>query len=572
MLLAEHSNGLRHGAWRGPATVRAALTPVVALVLVSCCPKVTTVEAVPDGRPPVVAAQRGDTLAYHVAFPDKAHRKQFVKTFEAFLDRYPYAAVRRDTTDQTVVMRLVPWEHRDTRDTAVADSVGLEPVDEGDFVEQVVELSVDSLRPAFGGTVSVYSDREFWDGHLAELLRTYPFALPPTARPGAPDSVPPGLLSATQLSPKRIALTLAPSLRTAAGAPVGAFELAGRWTALVKARPGEGLALFRHVKGVKPFIGGAEAVIPGFVVSGKESVTLVLEEEDPEAAVRLATPRLMPAELALGPYVASPARGARVVVNANRRGAGGPPWLEACTVVLGGDRNPALNYSLKKYDCMLLTFKEDVEYARRSLCGDSRLVPLEPERYFLSVNSPDIGARRWLCGRVNAAQMLSSSVRAEGKVIGALESDAPVVAQPPAEGEPPPAEEVTILHRAGDPVSSRIAQRLLADLSQARVAAQTRAAGATEYEAALLDGGYTIAVGWVGAAVVRDRAEQLRLATIWFDDDTDENARLAQAREVPLFEIRRYALCRNRIDFAGDSLADMFVQRAPLTEEQGDDE
>jgi hypothetical protein len=430
----------------------------------------------------------------------------------------------------------------------------------------VVDLAVDSLKPVFGGSVTVYSDREFWDDNLSDLLRTYPFALPLGA---GPSDTAAALLNATQVSEKRLSLSLAPSLRNAAGAPVGAFELAQQWTALIKARPGEGLALFRHVKGIGPFIKGTETVIQGFVVSGKDAVALVLDQPDEHATARLATTRLLPAELKLGPYAASVPVGPSVSVKANRRSESGPPWLESCTVVLGGDRNPALNFSLKKYDCMVMTSKEDVEYARRTLLGDSRLVALKPDRYFVAINAPDINTRRWLRDRINPTQLLSSTVRAEGRVLGAVASDAPVVAQPVSDMVAPPAGAVIVLCRKGDPVSARIAQRLLADLSQAKVTVQVQSAEAREYEAALLDGRYTLAVGFVGGGVVADLSEQLRLATIWFADQLDENARMAEARQVPLFEIQRYALCRNRIEFAGDSLADMFVQRDADTREQG---
>lgn len=555
--------------------------PLVALALVflaSCNRYTTKVGQWVGGEvaPPLQTTRQGDTLSYVVVFRDKAERRHFIRTFESFLDRYPYVGLRRDSIAGTVVVRVLPAQgvQADTSETFAG--IDMRALDSREFVETVIEHAADSIaafRPEFGGSVVIYSERTFWDEHLSALVQADPFAVPPMriANDSADSAVqlPRPLIVGQQISPKRLSLELPPQLKNAAGRTVSAFDLVEKWTAFVKEHPAEGLALFRHVKGVLPFIQGREAVIPGFVVSGPTTITLLLEQPDPDGLLRLATSRLLPRDLRLGPYAVSADKAGATVVSANRIVHDGPPFLERCTVVLNRDNNPFLSYSLKKYDYMTLTFREDIEYARSKLSGESRLKPLEMERYFLAVNHPTPAVREALAAAIDPGQILNGAVKAEGNVIGAIESEGPMPSRPKADlSAHRPASTVEIIFRKGDPVSSRIAQKLLADMAQAQVPCELRGLDAHGYESALVDRGYTIAVGWVGARVLRDRAAQLRLATMWFADQQDEQQRLRNHVEIPLFALRRYVLCRNRYEFAGDTISDIYVQREQSEEEQ----
>ncbi|MBD3240080.1 MAG: hypothetical protein GF331_05800 [Chitinivibrionales bacterium] len=552
----------------------------LALVFLSSCNRYTTKVGQWVGgevAPPLQTTRQGDTLSYVVVFRDKAERRHFIKTFESFLDRYPYVGLRRDSIAGTVVVRVLPAQgvEADTGETFAG--IDLRALDRREFVETVIEHTVDSIaafRPDFGGSVVIYSERTFWDEHLSALVEADPFAVPrfrvaSDTADTANLQPPRPLIVGQQLNPSRISLELPPQLKNAAGRSVSAFDLVEKWTAFVKEHPAEGLALFRHVKGVVPFIQGREAVIPGLVVSGPTTITLVLERPDPDALLRLATPRLLPRDLRLGPYAVSANRGGATVVAANRIVHDGPPYLERCTVVLNRDKNPFLSYSLKKYDYMTVTFREDIEYARTKLAAESRLKPLEMERYFLSVNHPTPAVREALASAIDPAQVLNGAVKAEGNIIGAIESEGPVPTRPRADlNAHRPASPVEIVFRKGDPVSSRIAEKLLADMAAAQVPCELRGLDAHGYESALVDRSFTIAIGWVGARVLRDRAAQLRLATMWFGDEQDEQQRLKTHIEIPLFALRRYVLCRNRYEFAGDTISDIYVQREQPEEEQ----
>ncbi len=521
-----------------------------------------------------------DTAVYMVGFQDRERRREFVKTFESFLERYPFGRLERDTVAEAVVIRLLPVTKKVEVDTVPAESIGIAAVSRGDFVESVIETVTPPppFMPGFGGSVAIYSDRALWDDHLAELTRAYPFALPPPSMPIAAledtavsDSAVSGLeplLEARQVGDTRIMLRVREGLKNAAGEPVSAFDIVEQWTAYTKAHPAEGLALFRHVKGIMQFIEGREAVIPGFAVSGKNMISISLAQPDPNALVRLSTSRLLPAGLKLGPYAPKRGQGKEYLLVANRTAPGHPPYLEKASVVLGADKNPFLSYSLKKYDYMVLTRREDVEYARSKLTADSRLIPLQPDRYFLSIQSPDAGVRAFLAQRIDPAQVLGTAVRADGTVIGAVESEHASAQDGADKPVSPPSELITVVYLKGDPVSSRIAERLLADMAHAGVRCKLKGLAPREYEMALVSRSYTIAVGWIGARVLGEPSERLRLATIWFGGNTDEAQRIADGSEVPLFAVRRHVLCRNQIEFAGDTIRGMFVERAQTREEQ----
>jgi hypothetical protein len=47
---------------------------------------------------------------------------------------------------------------------------------------------------------------------------------------------------------------------------------------------------------------------------------------------------------------------------------------------------------------------------------------------------------------------------------------------------------------------------------------------------------------------------------MWFNDAGNEQARIAECREIPLFWVKEYLLCKKKISFAGDVLEGIFVK------------
>jgi hypothetical protein len=83
----------------------------------------------------------------------------------------------------------------------------------------------------------------------------------------------------------------------------------------------------------------------------------------------------------------------------------------------------------------------------------------------------------------------------------------------------------------------------------------------------MVDRSYSIAIGWVGQTVLSDRSEQLRMATIWFEDRADEDELIRQVWEVPLFTVRRHVLARAGVAFYNDTMSGVYVRTEGTDEE-----
>ena len=157
---------------------------------------------------------------------------------------------------------------------------------------------------------------------------------------------------------------------------------------------------------------------------------------------------------------------------------------------------------------------------------------------------------RFLADKLDAGEMLHTFVKAEGATLAAVESDS-ILPQPETSGwsgtDPVSMRQQKILYRKDDPVSRKIAEKILADLSHAGIPGALIASSPQEYQRALLQKNYDCAIGWVPETVKNDRSETLRLVSMWFNDQTDESLRIAGRSEIPLFTVNRYLLVRTGI-------------------------
>ncbi len=370
-----------------------------------------------------------------------------------------------------------------------------------------------------------------------------------------------GYISIEQLSPRKLKLSIMDGVKNGRGQTPGSFDLVDAWTNSIKKHPAEGLALFRHVVGLQGFIHGREAVIPGFQVSDERSVTITLDTPDPDAITRLSTERLLPISMRMGPYFIKEAQRNKLSLAPNESFFAGKPYLQSASLILDGDNNPFVSYSLNKYDMMELTYVRDLNYARRSL-PSSKLFPFSQSRYFLSVAHPEYQVRRYIQATIDARNILAGTAKVEGKVIEAIADTTLFVTrpEPDASGAQYVNKPLRIIYRADDPFSVNIAEKILADLAQSDLPSQIQGLKSTDYERALIGSSYDIAVGWVPQKVLTDRSEQLRLATMWFRDQTDEAVRYEQGWEIPLFSITRYVLCKPEVNFADGGLRNVYIE------------
>jgi hypothetical protein len=308
------------------------------------------------------------------------------------------------------------------------------------------------------------------------------------------------------------------------------------------------------------YISGREAIIRGLSAIDNSTIRIKLAKADPDALDRLRSFRAVPPSLKLGAYALKLARETEDVFAANPNAAAFKPFLSEMLLRRGGDANPLLSFSLGRYDCVLLWSAADLDYARKNLLKNGTCSPVGRDRYFISLGLPDPACRAYLAALLKPADLLNNFVKAEGRLISAIESDSAAPAQRAAPAKPVFAEPVKISYRKDDAVSKIVAEKFLAACTNAGVQAMIFPLELKAYETALVSGYSGCAVGWVPETVLFDRSERLRLAAIFFRDETDEDKRIQESWEVPLFSVDWYLLAKSRVGLYREQLGGMYVR------------
>jgi hypothetical protein len=525
---------------------------LAAIILIFSCvkPVVKQQETVREGHD-VLRSERGDTVGYLVSFHDTSDRKRFTLSFERFLDSYPF---HRDTLVQNRYFRL-------DFVSAQRPVEILKPVPQETLARKEAEALPQPAQAAklrTGGAITLYTQRGFLDHDMSGLVQCCAFGADVCHAAKEGESA--GYLQVKSASDKQIIVTLAAGTVSATGKILSSLDLIDAWTGYAKKHPAEGLALFRNVKGFAGFIRGREAVIGGLVALDDKTIAINFDGADPAGFVRLCSRRLMPESLKLGPYFSKSDNGQLVVLSANQHFPGIKPNLSSCAVRLGKDATPIVSFSLNRYDAVELVFSRDIDLARRKAPEQSVLLPFSQDRYFLSCGLDNPGARAALRNALNARDILASYVKAEGAPLSVIESDAPPASPTSAEnGQTPVSQPVSVLFRSDDPVSAIVAEKVVADLTRSGNTASLRPATQEEYETALSRHDFQCAVGWAPQDILVDESEKVRLRTMWFGDAADETARIADNREIPLFSVKGYLLCKKKVSFSGPSMAGIFL-------------
>lgn len=526
-----------------------------------CLPRqVTKLEVSKDLPAPRISSIAGDTLFYAIEFNNLEEREKFLTKFKTFLQEYPYAKLQA-SAGETVLVKISPVKGDSTSDeqaeilsTQRAEYVGnvIQKTVDASKIEDTIPAA-DTIVPEYGGAIKIYSQRGALDETLSSLFDLYPFET----------SSGTSVLTVIDSSPKKVTLHLNGKITNGKGKILSALDLIESWTSLVKSHPAEGLALFRYVEGVREFIEGREAVIRGFLATDQYTVQLRLSQADSHAIDRIRTSRLLDYSLKLGRYFIEQTSGDEIVALTNKLSGKKAGYLDKLTIKTGGDLNPILSFSLKKFDVITLITNNDLDYARSNLTNNGKLNLISRDHYFVSCNSTDPKLRKYVEGVINPAEILKNIVKAEGEILDAIEDDANGIEfDDPEHIQPGIVQPLKVLFRKDDPVSKMIAEKIIAYFSQDNVQGVLMGVTNSEYERTLIAKNYTCAVGWVADNVKIDLTEKLRLATIWFNDEINERTRIETNQEIPLFVINRYLLSRNAIVIPDNSFNDLFLQHS----------
>lgn len=524
---------------------------VSALLLIRCTPPVTTkpaVEPIP-GQP--IRLIRGDTLVYQIAFPDTLERNRFSDAFGRFLREQNFSVERFDSAGVYAFFKILP---------SVKPAMLPEPAGSQEAVGPVPPDTVLSGTPSPGGSLRLFYPRGSIDYPCATLVDAYPFG----EITGSDSSV--GYFTVVNSSASAVTLKLARKITNSTGKIMNVLDFIELWTRHIREHPAEGLAIFRFCDGLAEYLHGQEAIVRGFSAIDNSTLRIRLSTPDPQALERLQSPRTLPAIFGLGSYFVKTNHREGAAPGKDRvlSAAGNGAFVNEVTIRCGGDQNPLLSFSLGRYDAVFLWSASDIDYGRRNLLKNGSCSLVGRDRYFIACALQDSVARACIRTLVSGQELLRNFVKAEGSAIGALESDTfALPAQPPVSTAPAsPREPLTILFRKDDAVSKIIAEKLLAAVTHAGLTGTLTASDEKSYETALVSRSYGCAVAWVPEGLIFSRpSEKLRLASIFFNDETDEFKRLRENREIPLFSIDWYLLAKSKVGLYKGSLHGIYVKQ-----------
>lgn len=541
----------------------------VCILVVGCAQRtITRIESL-QAPCPRVLSQDSDTICYAVVFNDTNERETFISSFKQFLEKYPFVTMTKDTVRNYVRIDLLPSSAQVNLEQPITR------IEQTQIVEDIIEETLDavsldsttevtdSILPGFGGSVRIYFPRKNVDPLFSRLFNVFPFSLNNVTDQSENSS-----LVIADSSPHRITLKINGRFTNAENRTLTALDFIDNWTSILKKYPAEGYSLFRNIVGIPEFISGNEATVRGFSALDENTITLRLASNDTLAASRLRSRRLVDDRLKLGLYHISRKSEDNLELLANGNSTPDKPFLEKIFLHTGGDPNPILSFTLNKYDAVVLTSINDLEYARRNLSGNSSLQEIPGERYFLANASQDKAFRQFLRSKVNNADMLRNVVKAEGSPINSVvvENLEFTESQDMSPIQFSSTQTYKLIYCKDDQISKSIAEKLLATLSHSKIAVNLAALDNLEYERCLIARNYDCAVGWVPQNITHNKSEQLRLASIWFNDETDELKRLQENAEIPLFSVKRYLLKRNNLHLFRNSIQGLFrkIEQAPI--------
>jgi hypothetical protein len=540
--------------------------PIITLGLMLCtAPAVRrTVLVPPADAARAIVTTATDTILYTVELSSKKERRNFTQKLEEFFIQFPYEKMPAESATHEVRIRVLPPAEEKQREEAIPQPAGPAAIAEAGAEQPPLEIPVpgmDTGQFTTGGTLAIYSYRGFLDPALSRLVRPA-FSAQTADSNGIIRFTLPGFRIENS-TPRRIIISLTSDMYDCAGRVLTAFDLVSRWTTYAREHPAEGRALFRYVKGFDGFIRGREATVQGISAVDGRTVALTLDTPDPLGGVRLASPRLHIASLGMGNYCIKQAMSDMVTLTPHPGPLGQSALLNSCTIRLGGEANPLVGFSLAKYGAMTLTSRQDAEYIRTKMTLQAALAPFAEDHYFLAFCAAPPGTAAFVRAIVQCRDLLAQTVKADGFPLAGIESadTAPAIAAPALPQAPALTRPLSVIYRKDDPASAAIAEKLLAVLTQATVQAALQPLDEMGYEQALVRRDWALAVGFAPSAVVHDKSEKLRLATLWFSDEADESRRIASGMELPLFSVTTYIAIHRNTGFRGGRFAGVHVRQ-----------
>jgi hypothetical protein len=542
---------------------RSVLVSSVFLLTVCTPPPASKGEA--GSSEPVVRIKKGDTLTYSIEFYDQSEKTRFIHSFKEFMNTYPFSAAVADSTYNLITVRVLQNGEMSSDSLATVqrgyifeDNIEGNRKNSDELMTNVnsqVDSSTsspgDTVTPPIGGIVRLYSPRGSLDQTLLSLVFSDGLDVVSNSN----------FFTLTDTTAVKVTIRLKDKILNAKKRAITALDCIQQWTSFVKECPAQGQAMFSGVQGLTDFLSGKEALIRGLNASDQRTIQLKYDVPQQHSVERLMSPSMVVPKLFLGRYIEEVGSGETILLPNMETYGERKAFLDRLILKTGNDPNPVLSFSLNKYDALLCNSLNDINYIRTTLATRADLHKIAAERYFIACRIPDQQLRSAVRSIVNPEALLKNYLKVEGEVIKSVGMDTVPGLTVQASSQVSSGNgSVKILFRSDDQVSKSIAEKFLADCSAKGIAASLDGREQSGYERALVSRDYNCAVGWVTGSVISNNNEKLRLASMWFENDLNEEQRIADSREIPLFSVNTYLCCRKNVRLYRDELRGMYLQ------------
>jgi hypothetical protein len=344
------------------------------------------------------------------------------------------------------------------------------------------------------------------------------------------------------------------------------YDIAQGWNTYVRTFPTEGIALFKGLSGLQSYADNRDAVLSGISVVNQYTVSLRYLRVDSLLPIRLMSERLLPASLNLGAYSIIKYDSLKTILRIN---TGAASLISNCTqIILNQEKssNPIAVFLQKNCDAVLCTFSNDIDFAQRIAAkSEGRCAVISEDRYFLAVRSTDKIQRSTLASMLSAVKIRQGIPRFEGsnnsiEPCSADSQDNHDLSPLPLKA---PAKPLRILLRGDDTLACSIGDRAVILLRGAGISANAvRANNASNYDRMLYRNEWDVVLGSVALADTSETA-MLRIASRWFNDNTNVSIRQCDNYELPLFSVKRYMLSKMNVECG--MFPDFFVRKRNST-------
>lgn len=340
------------------------------------------------------------------------------------------------------------------------------------------------------------------------------------------------------------------------GTDLDAFFTSTALSEYAGAHPARLQAIMGPLKGLKNFIEGYESVVQGI----NPGSTQELELSYPRRA-----PHLEQQSLQLLHHLGFPYRGVEKASTPTQSllsyiGDTAQPHFEKILVEHSSDRDPLIELSTGKGDGILLYQQENIALVKRRF-SSLELFEVDRRAYFIGMNKISDDFRGALTKTLSPVS-IALGVTTPTTPISSLQTGLlDTVSREESEKSYEMPTEVKLLLDPTDAIALETARNITTLLRKAGIKVTRMATSYEEYQYALVAKEYDIVIGAVSHKLAQTELGQLYIARYWFRSLKNEEMRLRENYEIPLFTVPVYLALKDGIKVPEENLRAIYKKQ-----------